>query len=61
MANERERIKPNPGDNRYIRRDEEGRFEEVEDVGRSDTQDRERDAENPSTPGQGDRGDRDTE
>jgi hypothetical protein len=32
-------------DKRYVRRDEKGRFDEVVDVGRSLTQDRERQAE----------------
>ena len=45
-------------DKRYVRRDEQGRFDEVEDVGRASAQDQKRDAENKSTPGQGDRGDR---
>ncbi len=45
-------------DKRYVRRDEEGRFEESVDVGRSLSQDRKRDAENDSKPGYGDRGDR---
>lgn len=54
----RELIEPNPGDKRYVRRDEKGRFKEVEDVGRSLTQDRQRQAKGESTPGHGDRGDR---
>lgn len=45
-------------DKRYVRRDEKGRFDEVVDVGRSLTQDRQRDAKGKSTPGNGDRGDR---
>lgn len=45
-------------DKRYTRRDEQGRFEEVEDVGRSSAQDQKRDAENETRKGQGDRGDR---
>jgi hypothetical protein len=45
-------------DKRYVRRDELGRFDEVEDKGRADAQDRKRDAENSTTSGQGDRGDR---
>lgn len=45
-------------DKRYVRRDEKGRFDEVVDVGRSLTQDRQRDAKGKSTPGHGDRGDR---
>jgi hypothetical protein len=54
----RELIEPNKSDKRYVRRDEEGRFEEVEDVGRSLSQDRRREAEHTSKEGQGDRGDR---
>jgi hypothetical protein len=45
-------------DKRYTRRDEQGRFKEVEDVGRSSAQDQKRDAQNESRKGQGDRGDR---
>ena len=55
---ERELVEPNPGDKRYIRRDERGRFEEVDDVGRSLSQDREREAKTASKKGQGDKGDR---
>jgi hypothetical protein len=58
MASKREVIEPRAGDKRYVRRDEKGRFHEVEDVGRSLTQDRKRRAQNASTRGQGDRGDR---
>ena len=54
----RELIEPTPGDKRYVRRDENGRFDEVVDVGRSLSQDRKRDAKTESKPGQGDRGDR---
>ena len=45
-------------DKRYVRRDEQGQFEESDDVGRSTAQDQKRDAENTTTKGQGDRGDR---
>lgn len=45
-------------DKRYVRRDENGRFDEVEDKGRADAQDRQRDARNDTKSGQGDRGDR---
>ena len=45
-------------DKRYVRRDEQGRFDEVVDKGRADSQDRKRDAENTTTSGHGDRGDR---
>jgi hypothetical protein len=58
MANERELIEPNEGDKRYVRRNDEGKFEESDDVGRSLSQDRKRDARAESKPGQGDKGDR---
>ena len=44
-------------DKRYVRRDEEGRFDEVEDVGRSLSQDVRKHAKTTVRPGQGDRGD----
>jgi len=56
---ERERVEPNPGDKRYVRRDDDGQFKEVEDVGRSSAQDQRREAETESKRGQGDKGDRD--
>ena len=45
-------------DKRYVRRDEQGRFSESDDVGRSLGQDRQREAKTKAKPGQGDRGDR---
>lgn len=45
-------------DKRYVRRDEQGEFKEVEDVGRSSANDQRRNAENDTRKGQGDRGDR---
>ena len=54
----RELIEPNPGDKRYIRRDEQGRIKESDDVSRSLSQDQKRDAKNEAPKGQGDRGDR---
>lgn len=54
----RELIEPHEGDKRYVRRDEEGKFTESDDVSRSLSQDQKRDAKNDTTPGQGDRGDR---
>jgi hypothetical protein len=48
-------------DKRYVRRDEQGRFGETDDVGRSSAQDRKRDAENTTEKGQGDKGDRNDE
>ena len=59
MAADRERIEPNEGDQRYIRRDEEGEFtDSQDDVGRAAAQDQKRDAKTESKKGQGDRGDR---
>lgn len=58
MTGKRELIEPNKGDKRYVRRDEEGRFHEQVDVGRSLSQDQKRDAKTKVKPGQGDRGDR---
>jgi hypothetical protein len=45
-------------DKRYARRDERGRFKEMDDVGRSLGQDQQRDAQHETRKGQGDRGDR---
>jgi hypothetical protein len=44
-------------DKRYVRRDEQGRFEESDDVSRSLSQDVRRDADTVAAKGQGDRGD----
>ena len=44
-------------DKRYVRRDENGRFKESVDVGRS-AADRRQHAKHESKPGEGDRGDR---
>ena len=46
------------GDKRYIRRDEQGRIKESDDVSRSLSQDRRKAAKDKAKPGQGDRGDR---
>ncbi len=54
----RELIEPHKGDKRYARRDEKGQFSEMDDVGRSLTQDRRQHAKTVAKPGQGDRGDR---
>ena len=59
MPTKREKISPN-GDARFVRRDDKGRFKEVDDVGRSLAQDQRRDARHDTKPGQGDRGDRKT-
>jgi len=60
MAGKRELIEPHDGDKRFVRRDEQGQFTESDDVSRSLSQDRKRQAETESSPGQGDRGDRKT-
>ena len=56
MSSKRERIAPK-GDERFVRRDEHGRFKEVDDAGRSLAQDRRQHAKHESASGQGDRGD----
>ena len=53
----RELVSPNE-DERLVRRDEKGRFKESDDLGRSLSQDVQRDAKRETEPGQGDRGDR---
>jgi hypothetical protein len=58
MAGKRELIEPHKGDRRFVRRDERGRFTEVDDAGRSMAQDRKRQAKTTSKPGYGDKGDR---
>lgn len=45
-------------DKRYVRRDDQGRFKESVDVGRSLSQDQRREAKTKAKKGQGDRGDR---
>ncbi len=49
-------IEPN-GDKRYVRRDEQGRFEESDDAGRSLSQDVKKAASTKVKSGQGDKGD----
>lgn len=44
-------------DKRYVRRDEDGRFKESVDVGRSLSADKRHKAESDAKPGEGDRGD----
>jgi hypothetical protein len=58
MTSKRELVEPNPGDKRYVRRDEKGRFDESDDVSKSLAQDVRKQSETPAKPGQGDRGDR---
>jgi hypothetical protein len=45
-------------DKRFVRRDEQGRFKESVDVGRSLSADRRQHAKHTAKPGEGDRGDR---
>jgi hypothetical protein len=54
----RELIEPHPGDERYVRRDERGRITESDDVSRSLSQDRRKEAKTTAKKGEGDRGDR---
>jgi hypothetical protein len=54
----RELIEPNAGDKRFVRRDEEGRFDQSVDVTDSLRSDVRQHAEHIAEPGQGDRGDR---
>ena len=58
MPAKRTRIKSGRGGARFVRRDKQGQFNEVEAVGRSLEQDRPRKAKNTAKSGQGDRGDR---
>jgi len=58
MAGKRELNEPHKGDRRFVRRDSQGQFKEVDDAVRSLTQDRKQHAKNESKPGYGDRGDR---
>jgi len=59
MANARDRELIDTGkDKRFVRRDEKGRFQESDDVGRSLAQDVKKGAKTMVRPGQGDKGDR---
>ena len=58
MSSKRELIEPHKGDKRYVRRDDHGRFQESDDVGRSLAADRRQKAKTVAKPGEGDRGDR---
>ena len=58
MGSKRELIEPHEGDKRYVRRDENGRFTEQDDVGRSLAQDQRQHAKTKAKRGEGDRGDR---
>jgi hypothetical protein len=57
-ARKSELIEPHAGEKRYIRRDDAGRIDEVDDVGRSLGEDLRKEAQAISHRGQGDRGDR---
>lgn len=57
-AKKRELIEPHPGDKRYIRRDDQGRIKESDDLNRSLAQDDRKKATTAAKPGQGDKGDR---
>jgi hypothetical protein len=55
----RETIEPNPGDKRYVRRDDKGHFTgDQTDVGKSSAADQRKHSSTRSKPGYGDRGDR---
>ena len=54
----RELIEPNKGDKRYVRRDDQGRFSESDDVGKSLAADQRISAKTVARKGEGDRGDR---
>ncbi len=57
MANKRELIEPTKGDKRYVRRDSEGQFKKVVDVGKSLSADKRSSSKTVAKKGQGDRGD----
>ena len=50
-------IEPASGDKRYVRRDEEGKFKDVVDMGKSLAADRRSKSKTAVKPGQGDKGD----
>lgn len=58
MAKKRELVEPREGDKRFVRRDDQGRFEESDDASRSLSQDQQRDSKTEVQSGEGDRGDR---
>jgi hypothetical protein len=57
MVGKRELVEPHPGDKRYVRRDNSGRFKESDDVGRSLAKDIRSKAKTRVKSGYGDRGD----
>ena len=56
-ARKRELIEPTPGDKRYVRRDAEGKFKDVVDVGKSLAADSRSKSKTAVKPGHGDKGD----
>ena len=60
MPGKRELIEPHKGDKRFVRRNDDGRFSESDDVGKSLAQDVRKNAKTVAKKGQGDRGDRKT-
>ncbi|MEA3039642.1 MAG: hypothetical protein QOE79_2155 [Sphingomonadales bacterium] len=54
---QRELIEPHKGDKRYVRRDENGRFKESDDVGRSLAADQRQHSSTRKPKNQGDKGD----
>ena len=54
---QRELIEPHKGDKRYVRRDQNGRFTESDDVSRSLSQDVRKHANTKKPRNQGDKGD----
>ena len=57
MAEKKRELIDTGTDKRYVRRDDEGRFQESDDVGRSLSQDVKKAAKTKVKSGQGDRGD----
>lgn len=58
MADKKRELIDTGTDKRFVRRDDQGRFDEVVDVGRSLSQDARKSAKRVDESGQGDRGDR---
>ncbi len=58
MAGSKRELIDTGTDKRYVRRDEQGRFKEVVDVGKSHAADQRQHSSTKSKPGQGDKGDR---
>lgn len=56
-ASKRSLIEPTPGDKRFVRRDKQGQFDKVVDVGRSLAADRRSTSKTKVKSGQGDKGD----